>query len=72
MIRAVLALGLLIALCASAEAATLHRSRLSAGHAHLVQHVSVPERVTMPEHYTVPGWTDQETRKWMTFPEVSE
>jgi hypothetical protein len=70
MIRAVLALGLLIALCASAEAATVHRSRLP--HAHPVQHVTVPERVAMPEHYTVPGWTDQETRKWMTFPEVSE
>jgi hypothetical protein len=66
MIRPVLALGLLIALCASANATTVHRSKLPAGHAHLVQHV------TVPEPYTVPGWTDQETRKWMTFPEVSE
>jgi hypothetical protein len=72
MIRTVLALGLLIALGASADAATVHRSKLSAGHPHLVQHVTIPEHAGVPEHYTVPGWTDQETRKWMTFPEVTE
>jgi hypothetical protein len=66
MIRTVLALGLLIALCTSASAATVHRSKLPAGHSHPVQNVTVPER------YTVPGWTDQETQKWMTFPEVTE
>jgi hypothetical protein len=66
MIRPVLAFGLLIALCASANAATVHRSKLPVGRLHPVQHVTVPER------YTVPGWTDQETRKWMTFPEATE
>jgi hypothetical protein len=66
MIRSVLALGLLIALCASASAATVHRSKLPVGRLHPVQ------RVTVPESYTVPGWTDQETRKWMTFPEVTD
>jgi hypothetical protein len=65
MIRAALALGLLIALGASAGAATVHRFK-PAGHSHPVQ------QVTVPEHFTVPGWTGEETRKWMTFPEVSE
>ena len=66
MIRTVLALGLLVALSGSANAATMHHSKLAAGHAHPVQHVTVPKR------YTVPGWTDEETRKWMTFPQATE
>jgi hypothetical protein len=66
MIRSVLALGLLVTLSASANAATVHRSRLPVARLHPVQ------RVTVPERYTVPGWTDEETRKWMTFPEVTE
>jgi hypothetical protein len=66
MIRPVLALGLLIALCASASAAAVHRSKLPAGRLHPGQHVAVPE------HYTVPGWTEEQTRKWMTNPQVTD
>jgi hypothetical protein len=66
MIRAVLALGLLFALCAPANAATVLRSKLPVGH------VRQGQRVTLPERYTVPGWTDEQTRKWMTNPQVTE
>jgi hypothetical protein len=57
--RSVLALGLFISLCVSAHAATVHRSRQPAGHLRPVQ------RVTVPSGYAVPGWTDEETRKWL-------
>jgi hypothetical protein len=66
MIRSVLALGLLITLCASANAATVLRSKLPVGRLRPAQHVTVPER------YTVPGWTDEQTRKWMTNPQVTD
>ena len=70
MIRPVLALGLLIALCASANAATMHRSKLRVSHS--VSHLRPAQHVTVPERYTVPGWTDEETRKWMTNPQVTD
>lgn len=58
--RSVLALGLVITLCASADAATtVHRSkpsRVTYGPA---------ERVTVPKSYAVPGWTDEQTRYWL-------
>jgi hypothetical protein len=57
--RSVLALGLLITLCASADAATVLRSKRPVGHLRPVQ------RVTVPKGYAVPGWTDEETRKWL-------
>jgi hypothetical protein len=66
MIRSVLALGLVISLCASASAATALRSKLPAGRFRPAQHVTAPER------YTVPGWTDEQTRKWMTNPQVTD
>ena len=55
--RFVLALGLLITLCASANAATVHRSKPPEGHLRPGQSVPVPKG------YAVPGWTDEETRK---------
>jgi hypothetical protein len=57
--RPVLALGLLITLCASANAATVHRSKPPQGH------LRPGQRVTVPKGYAVPGWTDEETRKWL-------
>jgi hypothetical protein len=66
MIRSVLALSLLaISLCASANAATLHRSRPHVGH------LRPSPRVTAPERITVPGWTDEQTRYWLSFPQVT-
>ena len=58
--RSVLALGLLITLCASANAATvLHRSKPSKGHLRPAQ------AITVPNNYLVPGWTYEETTKWL-------
>jgi hypothetical protein len=58
-VRYVLALGLLISLCAPVEAAR-------------VQHPKAPKRrlylaqpVTVPKGFAVPGWTDEETRYWL-------
>jgi hypothetical protein len=57
--RSVLVLGLLITLYASANAATVHRSKPPEGHLRPAQ------RVTVPKGYAVPGWTDEQTRKWL-------
>ncbi len=57
--RSVLALGLLIALFASADAATVLRSKRHEGHLRPAQ------RVTVPKGYAVPGWTDEQTRYWL-------
>ena len=57
--RFVLALGLLVTLCASANAATVHHSKRHAGHLRPAQPVAVPKG------YAVPGWTEEETRHWM-------
>jgi hypothetical protein len=57
--RTVLALGLLIILCGSADAATVLRSKRAEGHLRPFQ------QVTAPKSYAVPGWTDAETQKWM-------
>jgi hypothetical protein len=57
--RSVLALGLLITLSASANAATVHRSKAPEGH------LQPGQRVAVPKGYAVPGWTDQQTRDWL-------
>ncbi len=58
--RAVLAVGLLISLCASANAALMHRFQPREGHLHPVQRVTAPT-----PRFSVPGWTDDETRQWL-------
>jgi hypothetical protein len=60
--RSVLALGLLIILCASAKAATVHRSKPSERHLRPAQRVTVP---TVTKGFAVPGWTDEQTRQWL-------
>jgi hypothetical protein len=57
--RSVLALGLLITLCVSADAEPVHRSKRPAAH------LRPGQGVTVPKGYAVPGWTDEETRKWL-------
>lgn len=57
--RAVLALGLLVALCASANAAKVQHSKPHAGHSRSAQPVAATKG------YAVPGWTDAQTRYWM-------
>jgi hypothetical protein len=57
--RPVLALGLLIALCASANAARVRHPEPHAGHLRPAQ------PVTAHKGYAVPGWTDEQTRYWL-------
>ena len=57
--RSVLALALLITLCASANAATVHRFKPPGGH------LRQGQLVTVPKGYAVPGWTDEQTRYWL-------
>ena len=65
--RSVVALGLLIALCASTSAATIHRFKPSAIHlrAHRRGAVEPRERVGAPTHFAVPGWSDGQTQYWL-------
>jgi hypothetical protein len=58
--RSVLALGLLITVSASADAATVHRSKPHERHLRPTQRVIVPNT-----GYAVPGWTDEQTRQWL-------
>jgi hypothetical protein len=58
--RAVLAAGLLITLCAFANAAPVHRFQPREGHLRPVQRVAAPTL-----RFAVPGWTDEETRQWL-------
>lgn len=63
--RSVLALGLLIALCASAEATPVHRSK---PRPHVIVspgQVSPGPSVTAPGRFAVPGWSDDATRRWL-------
>ena len=59
--RSVLALGVLIALCASANAAPVRRFKPP--HSHFLrpaQGVVIPAK-----RFAVPGWSDEETRQWL-------
>jgi hypothetical protein len=57
--RSILALGLLISWCASANAASVHRSKRPEGH------MRQDPRPAVPKGFAVPGWTDEETRQWL-------
>jgi hypothetical protein len=57
--RSVLVLGLLIAWCAVANAATVRRPKPPPDRSHQVQ------RVDVPKVSVVPGWTDAQTRQWL-------
>jgi hypothetical protein len=56
--RSIFALGILVALSASANAAKMHHSKPHAGHVRPPQTLAVPS-------YAVPGWTEEQTRNWM-------
>jgi hypothetical protein len=65
-----LALGLsIIALCASTGAATAHRFKPHHGHLRADPRLAVSrgydQGAVGPRHFAVPGWTDQETSKWL-------
>jgi hypothetical protein len=57
--RYAVALGLLIALYTSANAAPVHRPKR--------QHVIARpgQEVTPPGRFAVPGWSDEATRRWL-------
>lgn len=57
--RYVLALGFLIALSASANAAKVHHSKPHADRLRAAQPVAVTKG------YAVPGWTNEQTRNWL-------
>jgi hypothetical protein len=57
--RSVLALSLLIALCISATAAPVHRSKRLGGR------LRPSEHGTILRSYAVPGWTDEQTQRWL-------
>jgi hypothetical protein len=65
--RSILACGLLIVLCISADAATVHRSKPQG--IDLRRHHWTPVRpgqgVSGPAGFAVPGWTDEQTRQWL-------
>ena len=58
--QAVLAVGLLITLGASANAAPVHRFQPREGHLRPIQRVTTPS-----SQVAVPGWTEEETRQWL-------
>jgi hypothetical protein len=60
--RSVLAFGLLIILCATANAARVRRPKLPERHLRPAQRVTVP---TVTKGFAVPGWTDEQTRYWL-------
>ena len=62
--RSVLALGLWITLCASANAATVHRSKPPA-RAHQRVTARPSQRLPAPTGFAVPGWTDEQTQYWL-------
>jgi hypothetical protein len=65
--RSALALGLLITLCAPANAAPLHRFKPPEGHFRTRQRVAVRsgQRGTTPTRFAVLGWTDEQTQYWL-------
>jgi hypothetical protein len=64
--RSVLAVGLLITLCATANAASLQRSRPGTVHSRGHQHVSVrPSPDVTGPRFAVPGWSDEQTLQWL-------
>ena len=74
--RSILAFGLVLGLliitwCAAADAATAHRFKPHQGHIRLGQRVTVfpgyapPQPAPAAKSFAVPGWTEEETLKWL-------
>jgi hypothetical protein len=58
--RALLAVGLLITVCAPPSAMAMHRLQPREGRLRPVERVTAP-----PPRFAVPGWSDEETRQWL-------
>jgi hypothetical protein len=63
--RSFLALGLWVALCASANAATVHRSGLQGVHLRTGAIIYPDQDVTPPARFAVPSWSDEQTQQWL-------
>jgi hypothetical protein len=65
--RSVLALGLLITLFASANAATVYRPKPPGAHSRTRKRVAIRpgQRITAPARFAVPGWSDEQTQYWL-------
>ena len=66
--RFVLALGVLVVSCASANAAAVHhhaKPRTVYLRAHDQVIVRPSQDVAPPARFAVPGWTDEQTRQWL-------
>jgi hypothetical protein len=57
--RSILVLGLLLALCTSADAAKVRHSKPHAGHLRTAQPAAAPKV------FAVPGWTVEQTQNWL-------
>ena len=67
-LASLLALGLTVALLTSADAAPVHRSRASKPHFRTAHDAIVdpsPSAASPGARFAVPGWTDEETRRWL-------
>ena len=71
--QSVLALGLLITLCASANAATVHRPNPPGVQSQAHERVTVRsgQRISAPARFAVPGWTNEQTQYWLDNATVS-
>jgi hypothetical protein len=66
-VRSILAVGVSLALCATANAVTVDRAKPPEGHLPTQQPVTVRpgEGAIATPGFAVPGWTDEATRRWM-------
>lgn len=71
--RSVLALGLLITLCATTNAATAHDFRSPGIQLRARQRFPAlaRQRLVVPKRFAVPGWTDEQTQYWLDNATVS-
>ena len=64
--RSVLAFGLSIMLLAPANAATMHRAKSRANPPAQTHIIARPDPgATPPVRFSVPGWSDEQTRRWL-------
>jgi hypothetical protein len=65
--RFVVSFGLLITLCASASGATAYQSKSPIAQLRTGQRITVRpiQGVTAPARFAIPGWTDEQTERWL-------
>lgn len=66
-VRSALALSLFIALVVPADAAAMHRSKVPARARTQDQVLGRPSQGAVSAGFAVPGWSDEQTRRWMDY-----